>query len=102
MSKDNFFSLALENHKKNNLNDAKNLYNEVLKLDPDHEHANNNLGNLFYSVGNYEKAKIFIKKAIKINPYSTDALSNLGAVYARLNESDKAINCYISKNSKKC
>ena len=30
------FALAYENHQKNNLKVAKNLYQEVLKINPDH------------------------------------------------------------------
>ena len=38
------FSQALQNHKKNNLQVAENLYNETLKLNPNHVDAHNNLG----------------------------------------------------------
>ena len=37
------FSLAIENHKKKNIEKAKNLYNQVLKMDPSHENANINM-----------------------------------------------------------
>ena len=41
------FSLAVQNHKKNNIKAAQNLYNQILKVNPSHVDANNNLGVIF-------------------------------------------------------
>ena len=40
------FALAVQNHKKNNLKVAGNLYNEILKTNPNHVDARNNLGTI--------------------------------------------------------
>ena len=37
------FNLAVQNHQKNNLEVAKNLYKNILKIKPDHVAAINNL-----------------------------------------------------------
>ena len=41
------FALAIQNHKKNNLQVAENLYTEILKTNPNHVDAHNNLGIIF-------------------------------------------------------
>ena len=42
---EDLFKLAFENHKKNNLEDAENLYKDVIKQKPDH------INSLFYLAG---------------------------------------------------
>ena len=41
------FNLAVQNHQNNNLQDAQNYYQKVIKIDPNHLSANNNLGAIF-------------------------------------------------------
>ena len=41
------FALAVQNHQKNNLKVAGNLYKEILKTNPNHVDAHNNLGLVF-------------------------------------------------------
>ena len=45
------FALAVQNHQKNNLKVAENLYNKVLKIDSTHVETNNNLGIIFDKLG---------------------------------------------------
>ena len=78
MNVDEIFKLAIQNHQKNNLKEAENLYNEILKIDPDHIASLNNLGLIFHSSNNLLKAEKFFKKAIKIDPNFSDAYYNLG------------------------
>ena len=63
MNIDEIFKLAIQNHQKNNLKEAENLYNEILKIDPDHIASLNNLGLIFHSSNNLPKAEKFFKKA---------------------------------------
>ena len=37
------FNLAVQNHQNNNLQDAQNYYQKVLKIDPNYAPAHNNL-----------------------------------------------------------
>ena len=72
------FDLGVQNHQKNNLQDAQNCYQKVLQIDPNHENANNNLGVIFKELGEYQKAKDCYEKAIEINPNYVNAHNNLG------------------------
>ena len=84
------FSLAVKNHQKNNLNEAKNFYNKVLEIKNNHENAINNLGVIYLALKDYPKAKKYFEKAIQINTNYTDANLNLGITFLKLNEYQKA------------
>ena len=88
------FILAVKNHQQNKTDIAKNLYNQVLKINPNHIDAHNNLGIIFKNLGENEKAINCYQKAIAINPNYANAYSNLGLVFKNLGENEKAINCY--------
>ena len=88
------FTLALQNHKKNNFQIAEKLYNEILKSSPFHEGAQSNLGILYNQLGKPQKAINCFEKAIQINPNSANAYYSLGVIFAQLGESQKAINCF--------
>ena len=62
------FSLAVQNQKKNNYQVAKDLYNQIIKINPKLVEAYNNLGFIFNLEGQNEKAKECYEKAIKIKP----------------------------------
>ena len=59
---EDFFKFAFENHKKNNLQDAENLYKDAIKQKPDH------INSLFYLAGlsaqkkNLMRQKNYLKK----------------------------------------
>ena len=88
------FDLAIQNHQKNNLQDAQNYYQKVLKIEPNHSPSLNNLGITFEQLGENQKAIDCYEKAIEINPSYMDAHNNLGAIYANFKEYQKAMNCY--------
>ena len=88
------FALAVQNHKKNNLKVAGNLYNEILKTNPNHVDARSNLGTILLKLGKLQIAKSCFEKAIEINPSYATAHNNLGLVYKNLVELQKAKICY--------
>ena len=88
------FALAVQNHKKNNLKVAGNLYNEILKTNPNHVDARNNLGTILLKLGKLQIAKSCFEKAIEINPSYAITHNNLGLVYKSLLELQKAKICY--------
>ena len=88
------FKLALKNHHKKNFENAQDLYNQILKIEPENIITINNLGAIFLTLGDYHKAKKYFEKAIKIDPKNIDANNNLGVTYKVLGENHKAINCY--------
>ena len=88
------FKLAVKSHQKNNLEEAHNLYNQVLKIDPNYAYAHNNLGNIFQKLGDLQNAKDSFEKAIEIDPNYAAANNNLGNTYKELGEYPKALSCY--------
>ena len=88
------FNLAIQNSQNNNLQDAQILYLKVLKIDPNHLDANNNLGITFKALGEHQKAKNCFEKAIEINPNYADPYYNLGIIFKEEGQNQKAISFY--------
>ena len=84
------FNLALQNHKNNKLNEAQQLYLNILSKNPKHFEANFYLGTLFAQSNNLSKASEFYKKTIEINPNIPDLHCNLGLVQFQLGEIENA------------
>ena len=88
------FDLAVKNHQNNNLQDAQNYYQQVLKIDPNHSQSLSNIAVIFSNLKEYQKAKECYEKAIKIDPNYIVAHNNLGNVFKELEEHQKAKKCY--------
>ena len=88
------FSLAIKNHKENNIEVAKDLYNQVLELDSTFVGALNNLGIIFQSLDDIQKAKNYFEKAITIKSDYAEAHQNLGFMFVKLDDNQKAKNCF--------
>ena len=91
---DETFNSAVKNHQENKTDIAEDLYNQVLKIDPNHANAHNNLGVIYQNSGEAEKAKKCYEKAIEINSNYANAHNNLGVMFANLSELQKAKNCF--------
>ena len=91
---DETFVLAFENHKKNNLKKAENLYKEILKINPNHFESTLNLGTLLGQTNKPDLAKPFLQKAIQVNPNNIKTHNNLGMVFQKLGEHQAAINSF--------
>ena len=50
------FALAVQNHRKNNLKVAQNLYKKILKTNPNYAGVHYNLGITYKELGEYQKA----------------------------------------------
>jgi len=85
------FARAIESHKRNNLEIALDLYNKVLKINPNHLDSLNNMGVIFFDIEKYQKAIDCYKKVIQINPNNADVYSNLGTVFYKIKEHQKAL-----------
>ena len=88
------FKQAIQNQQENNLDDAQKIYNEILKINPNHIDVHFNLGIIFTKLKEYQKAKNCFEKVIKINPKYFNALNNLGVIFKILKEYQKAKNCF--------
>ena len=91
---DRLFSLAVKNHKENNIKVAQNLYEKVLNMNPNFANAHNNLGIIYQSLGEKKNAINSFEMSIKINPNHTDSYYNLGSIFKELGEIKKAKKCY--------
>ena len=88
------FTLAFQNHKKNNFKIAEDLYKEILKTNPNHFGSIFYLGSLLVQTKNFDLAKSLLMKAIKIEPAFADAYNNLGIVFNELGEDKKSIDYF--------
>ena len=84
----------VQNHKKNKLEAAENLYKEVLKKNPNHFQSICFLGTLSIQTKNFEKGKQLFYKAIEIQPNNANVHNNLGTIFKELGEFQKATSCY--------
>ena len=87
------FASAVQNHQKNFFKIAENLYQEILKINPNHFGSIFYLGTLLVQTQRLELAKSLLYKATQINPNYAAAHNNLGATLKELGEYQNAINC---------
>lgn len=88
------FNIAVKNHQEGKTEVAKELYNQVLKIDPNHSQALKNIAIIFINLKDFQKAKECYEKVVEIDPNSTDAYYNLGLIFKELKEYQKAKSCY--------
>jgi tetratricopeptide (TPR) repeat protein len=81
---EDFFKLAFENHKKNNLQNAENLYKDAIKQKPDHINSIFYLAGLLAQKKNFNEAKELFEKVVDLNPKYPSAKDNLCAIYKML------------------
>ena len=88
------FELAVKNHQEGKTNIAQELYNQTLKINPNHSQALNNLGMIFQGLGENQKAKECYGKAIEVDPNYAMAHNNLGGIFGALGKNQKAKECF--------
>jgi tetratricopeptide (TPR) repeat protein len=86
-------SLALEQHRRGFLDQAQQLYQEVLAVRPDHADALHLLGVVAYQRGDHARAAQWITAAIARNPGAATYHANLAEVYRALGQRDQAAAC---------
>ena len=69
---------------------AEEILNEILELQPDTVNVYNSLGVLYRKRGDFETALTQYKKALKIHPEAPHIYYNIGRVYLDLNKPQKA------------
>ena len=77
--------------KNNNLQLAVDLFQRVVRQEPKHKSAWNNLGRAYLGLNQNDQAITAFKKQIEINPYDEYAYSNLGVAYQAELRYDDAI-----------
>jgi len=78
-------------HKSGRFEEAKKIYEEILKINPNNFEIINLLGIISLQQQNYHEAIILINKAININPNHHALYNNLGAAYKNLKKYNEAI-----------
>jgi len=93
-TEDQLFELALRHHQAGQLQQAGELYRQILQSNPDQPDALNLLGTVYHQTGNNDWATEYIGRAIDIAPDNPYFLDNLGTVYQALTRLDDAAICY--------
>ncbi len=86
--------LAQQHHQAGHLQDAEQIYRQILNADPNNADAYYFLGVIALQVGKFDIAIQFIKKAIQIIPNIPVCYSNLGIALKGLGRVDEAIANY--------
>lgn len=86
------YARALKSHREGRLKEAEALYQEVVKTDPRHVAALNNLGVIWMNRKMYQQAAGSFKKALNVRHDYVDAHYNLACLYARKNDKKQSLN----------
>ena len=85
---------GIKKHQENNLIEASNYYESVLKLDNNNLKANLFLGIIFAQQQKFLEAEKKFKKSLEVDPNNSEVFNNLGLIYKELNDTNKSINCF--------
>jgi protein O-GlcNAc transferase len=85
---------AVDSHQAGDLEEAQEIYAEILADAPNHFDALHLMGVLRHQQGRHEEARTLIMSAISVNPKSVDALCNLGIVLQELRRHGEAVAVY--------
>lgn len=83
-------NLAVQNHKKGNLDLAEELYIKTLKINPDHERSIYLLSTLYLHKKNYKETIKLSNRALEINPKNIHIIHNLGYGLIQLGKHEEA------------
>jgi protein O-GlcNAc transferase len=81
-------------HQLGKLEEAKLIYETILKISPKQFEATHLLGTLHAQIGQYSSAIALLNKAISINPKQYESHSNIGNAYFELNQFEDAVIAY--------
>src|SRR5258708_16014154 len=85
---------ALDFHRAGNLQQAENLYRQILQVDPAHPDAVHFMGVIAHQVGRQELAIDYMKKSIELRPLAETFYCNLGLAYQAARKPDEAAAAY--------
>ena len=93
-SKEEIFNKAKKLHVSGNINDAKKLYLELIKIDGDNFLFQNLLGTTLLQLKKYDEAIKHFDISIKLNPNFAASFGNKGIAHAEKGQYQEAINNY--------
>lgn len=85
---------GLEHHRAGRLDEAEQIYQEVLRQNSNDPYALHLLGVIAHQRGQHETAKSLIGRALKLTPDNPDFLNNLGEARRATGDPEGAISCY--------
>lgn len=88
---DEAFNKAIAHHQQGQIDEAHELYEEILRSDHNHHFSLQFLGVIASQKGNHHYARRLLESSLYLNPSDPNALANLGQVYFCLGMYDKAI-----------
>ena len=80
--------------KKNMPYEAVTVYKKAVQIKPDYQQAHNNLGKVYFTLGQYDNALTEYSNALRIDPDFPYAYNNLGVLYNKLGKQDEAFIAY--------
>ena len=90
----NYFKAALSHHSKGNWNKAQEIYQHLLKEDPNNYVVLQNYGPLLAQLREYKLAKVVFQKCLKLKPKDSLMLYNYGKFFHDQKIYEKAIEYY--------
>jgi tetratricopeptide (TPR) repeat protein len=84
-------SLAIVYYDLGDFDEAIDLYNDTIDVDPNYAQAYTGLGLIYYTLEDYEEAIENFDQAIEINPGFSDPYANRALTYAVLGDTDQAL-----------
>jgi tetratricopeptide (TPR) repeat protein len=88
---ESLYKQALQKQREGKLEDAKELYKKVIKNEPRHIQALNNLGVVYLKLKRYKWAIIRFNDALDIKHNYVDAHYNLACLYAQKNDTKQSL-----------
>jgi tetratricopeptide (TPR) repeat protein len=88
------FQQAFSFHQRGQLQEAKNLYEQILRISPHHADSLHLLGLIAYKSNNFSHARTLIDRAIHVNDRNPQYFFNLGLVHQALRQPDQAVRAY--------
>ena len=85
------FQKAISLFKKKDFDEAKNICEEILEIEPKNFDVLHLYGIISFQTKNYDLSAELISKAIKINSNNAEAYNNLGIAFKKLNKFDSAL-----------
>ena len=82
---------ATNAHQEGKLDEAERFYRTILKAQPNHLEANNNLGLLLENSGKLKEAEKYFRKAIELKPDLAETHNNLSNTLYKLNKFEEAL-----------
>ncbi|MEP5610833.1 MAG: tetratricopeptide repeat protein [Cyclobacteriaceae bacterium] len=85
-----YYKTALNLHESGKLSEARKLYQEILKLNPNHLQSRFMLGQSHYQEGNFEKAIEEYRNGLKTKPEGLNFLTQTATTYVRMEQFNDA------------